>query len=120
MAVIYIKDLAVSGKHGLHSEEKIKTQRFRISVELSVNSDAAASDSEKDMVDWSAVRDLIVDIVQDKSFNLVEKLAQEIADEILKLDSRIQKVIVSIDKLDAFDSGYPGVRLEALRSENQT
>lgn len=113
MAVIYIKDLIVTGNHGWHDFEKTKPQRFKINVELSVDlSKAAQSDQVEDTVNWSPMRDKITDIVANNSFNLMERLAQEIADQLLD-DKRIQKIVVAVDKIDAFKTGVPGVRLEA-------
>src|SRR4051812_29638475 len=114
MPVIYITDLVVEAKHGYHPHEKTRAQRFRINVELSINiARAGTSDNLEDTVNWSDLRDKIVDVTKSNSFYLVERLAQEIADQILKFDGRIDKTIVSVDRLDAFDSGVPGVRLEA-------
>ena len=111
--VIYIKDLVVKGKHGVNPEEKLNPQRFSVSVELTVASDTAAqTDNINDTIDWSDLKKLIIKIVADNSFNLVEHLAQEIANQIL-LDKRVNKAQVTIDKLDAFASGVPGVQVEA-------
>jgi FolB domain-containing protein len=63
-----------------------------------------------DSLDWSALRDEIVAIVQDNSFNLVERLAQVIAEAMLK-HRGVSEVSVTVDKIDAFSSGVPGIRL---------
>jgi FolB domain-containing protein len=111
MAVIYIKDLVVEATHGLHPHEKTTPQRFRISAELTVDlAKAGVTDDIDDTLNWSEVRGTIVKTVQNTSFNLVERLAQEIINNLL-VDKRIRKVTVSVDKLDAFESGVPGVRL---------
>ena len=110
--IIYIKDLVVLGRHGAHPQEKIQPQSFNVSVELTVRSGKSVhSDKLADTIDWSVLRATIEDIVENKTFNLVERLAQAIAEKILK-DQRIKKVVVSIDKIEAFESGVPGVRLE--------
>jgi FolB domain-containing protein len=113
MAVIYIKDLVVEGKHGVHQREKDHPQRFSITTELTIDTaKAGVSDDLNDTLNWSALRDVITDTVQNNSFNLVERLAREVGDRLILSDVRIQKLIVSIDKLDAFETGMPGVRLE--------
>ena len=112
MPVIYIKNLIIQAKHGVHQRERTNAQSFKISVELTVNSSKAGiSDNLDDTVNWSQVRDIIVNTVQNNSFNLVERLAREVADQIL-LDKRISKAVVTIDKPEAFQTGIPGVRLE--------
>ncbi len=111
-SVIYIKDLVVEGKHGVHPREKAKAQRFNVNVELIVDTaKAARSDNLADTLNYSTVRTIIVDTIQNNSFNLLEKLADQLAGQILA-DHRIQKMVLSIDKPDAFKSGVPGIRLE--------
>lgn len=109
---IFIKDLVVAGKHGVHDHEKESPQRFSVTVELSIaGSKAVVSDNLADTSDWSHLRQAITSIVEGKSYNLIERLAMEIAAKMLE-DKRIAKAIVVIDKIDAFESGIPGVRLE--------
>ncbi len=112
MLVICVKNLIVEGKHGIHQHEKDRAQRFNVNVELALSSNKAGiSDNINDTLNWSELRNTILAIAKSSSFNLVESLAQEIADQVL-LDKRVVKAIVSVDKLDAFKSGVPGVRLE--------
>ena len=112
MTVIYIKDLVVEGKHGVHQREKANPQRFSINAELTIDiAKAGLSDELADTLNWSRLRTTIIDTVQNNSFNLVERLAQEIAVQIL-LDKRVRKLVLSVDKPDAFKTGVPGVRLE--------
>ncbi len=116
MSVIYLKDLVVTGTHGVHQAEKDHPQRFSISVELSFDASAAAtSDDLKDTINYSTVRQIIIDVVQNTSFNLLERLAQTIGDRILVQDERPETVFVSVSKLDVFETGIPGVELEVSR-----
>lgn len=109
---LFIKDLVVAGKHGVHDHEKESPQRFGITVELSIaGSKAPISDNLADTTDWSRLRNEIIAIVEGKTYNLIERLAMEIAAKTLE-DKRVTKAIVIIDKIDAFESGIPGVRLE--------
>jgi FolB domain-containing protein len=114
MIAIYIKDLVVEAKHGWHPHEKTKDQRFKISVELQTETKSTKTDELDDTLNWSALRDQIVAVIKNNSFNLVEKLAQAIAEDLLTNGS-VEKVTVSVDKLDAFANGVPGVRLELSR-----
>jgi dihydroneopterin aldolase len=112
MITVYIKDLVVSGTHGWHDHEKTTPQRFSVFVELEVETQAGQTDRLEDTVNWSGIRDQIIDIVENNSFSLIEKLAQTIADTLIS-DSKIKKSTVSVDKLEAFSSGIPGVRATA-------
>ncbi len=116
MAVIYIKDLIVEAKHGVHPHEKENAQRFQINAELIVDiTKAAVTDDLNDTINYSEVRDTIIDTLQNNSFNLLERLSQEVADQILQ-DKRVEKLTLTIDKLDAFESGVPALKVEYFRS----
>jgi dihydroneopterin aldolase len=109
---LFIKDLVVAGKHGVHDHEKESPQRFKVTVELDIiGSKAVVSDNLTDTVDWSRLRNTIVDIIENHSYDLMERLAMEIAAKMLE-DKRVSRAVVTIDKIDAFESGIPGVRLE--------
>jgi 7,8-dihydroneopterin aldolase/epimerase/oxygenase len=109
---LYIKDLVIAGKHGVHDHEKENPQRFGVTVELSIaGSKAIVSDNLADTPDWSQLKRDIIKIVEGKTYNLIERLAMEITASILK-DKRVSRAVVTIDKIDAFESGIPGVRLE--------
>jgi dihydroneopterin aldolase len=112
VAIVYIKDLVVEAKHGVHKREKQRPQRFIFNMELTLDGDrAGTSDDLADTLDYGELRQTIIDTARNNSFNLIERLAQEVADQILT-DKRIRKVVISIDKPDAYENGTPGVRLE--------
>lgn len=112
MLAVYIKGLVIQAKHGVNPSEKEHAQRFIFNVELTVaDNRAGTSDDLADTINYSEVKKAIIDIAQSNSFNLIEKLAQAVADRILA-DGRVKKVIVSIDKPDVWDNGTPGIRLE--------
>jgi FolB domain-containing protein len=59
MSVIYLKDLVVEAKHGVHPHEKTTPQRFNISAKLHVDTiKAEVSDDLADTVNWSHIRKL--------------------------------------------------------------
>ncbi len=115
MSVLYIKNLVITARHGVHQAEKDQAQPFSVSVEATIDTSVAGqSDELDDTLNWSWLRKTIIDTVENNSFNLMEKLAQTIADQIMN-DERITKIVVLIDKLEAFESGVPGIRLEISR-----
>jgi dihydroneopterin aldolase/2-amino-4-hydroxy-6-hydroxymethyldihydropteridine diphosphokinase len=119
VSTLYIKDLIIEARHGVHDYEKRTPQRFQVSVELTLDlTGAAHSDNLDDSLDWSLLRDEITGIVRDNSFNLMERLAQVIAEAMLEHQG-VKEAIVTIDKLNAFPSGVPGVRLiKQARADN--
>lgn len=114
---LFIRNLVITGKHGFHDHEKETPQRFSVTVELSMpGSKAPVSDNLSDTHNWSSLRDEITAIVEGKTYNLMERMAMEIAAKILE-DKRVTKTVVAIDKIDAFESGIPGVRLELTQAQ---
>ncbi len=112
MTVVYIKDLVVMGRHGIHDWEKKNPQRFRFNLELTVDTaPAAVSDKLADTVDYAELRRIIVESTENDSYNLLERLAQVIVDRVLD-DKRVRKLALAIDKPDTFESGTPGVKVE--------
>ena len=109
---LFIKDLVIAGTHGVHDHEKESPQRFGVTVELKTpKSKAPITDDLTDTVDWSQLKTEIIKIVEGKTYDLIERLAMEVAAKMLE-DKRVSHVVVTIYKIDAFESGVPGVRLE--------
>ena len=111
MDYIHIEGLKVEGKHGVGEMERKVEQEFEISVKMGVDTKVAAtSDKLADALDYAPVKDNIVNVIQGKSFYLIEKLADTIATEILK-DKRITKVELTIRKTAVWDNGVPGISI---------
>jgi FolB domain-containing protein len=111
--IMHIKNLVVSGKHGVYPEEKLREQRFQIDLELQFDfSKAQASDNVEDTYDWSRIRDEVSDIVKNNTFNLIERLVNEIVTALLK-HYAFSSVKVTVIKLDAWGgNGTPGITIE--------
>ncbi|HEY5442724.1 MAG TPA: dihydroneopterin aldolase [Candidatus Saccharimonadales bacterium] len=117
MVTISIKDLVVEAKHGVHEHEKQQPQRFIFNVEATINTQANISDDLADSLSYTDLKNSIIEVTQSNSFNLIERLAQAVADQILT-HHEVQKVVVAIDKPDVFKNGVPGVRLEVISGGN--
>lgn len=112
MLVIRLKDLVVKAKHGVSQAEKDRPQRFVFNVELTLaDTKPAVSDDLADTLDYGRLRQLIIDTAQNNSFDLIERLARAVADQILR-DKRVKKALIMIDKPDVYDDSTPGIRLE--------
>ncbi len=95
---IFIRDLLVRCIVGIRPEEREKAQDVIFNIRLFADfSRAAASDAIEDAVDYSALKKKIVEFTESSSFNLVETLAQRIADLCLA-DGRVKAVEVGVEK----------------------
>jgi dihydroneopterin aldolase len=111
MDYIFIEGLKVLGKHGVMAQERKVEQEFVIDVRIEVDTKkAAASDDLKDALDYAPVKEKIIQIIQTKSFYLIERLADTLCVEILK-DKRITKVEMSVRKTAIWNNGTPGITI---------
>ncbi len=95
---IHIRDLAVRCIVGIRDWERLKKQDVHINLTLYADlADACASDRIEDTVDYKALKNRIVQMVEKSEFQLVERLAESVA-EICLAEPRVEQVVVSIDK----------------------
>jgi len=115
MDTVFVRDLVVQGKHGVHEHERAAQQSFAVDIEAEYDARAgAASDRIDDTVNYSRFVETATRVVTEESFYLIERLAETIAREILA-DERVQRVRVTIRKPDVFVSGVPGITIERSR-----
>ena len=96
---ITIENLEVYAHHGVLSEEKTLGQKFFITAMLDVDTQKAGrSDGIEATVHYGEVCHFIHTYVQNCNFNLLEALAQHLADELLLTFSLIQKLSLTIKK----------------------
>ncbi|MEN6389026.1 MAG: dihydroneopterin aldolase [Syntrophomonas sp.] len=101
MDKIAAKGMRFHACHGVSPQEKQSPQPFIVDVELSLDlTRACRSDHIEDTVDYGAVFNCVQNIVEGPSFNLLEALAQAIADRLLA-DFEIEAVKVRVKKPEA-------------------
>jgi dihydroneopterin aldolase len=98
---IELRGLRAHGRHGVLPEERRDGQVFVIDVALDVDTrPAAASDDLSDTVDYAALAQSLTDVVGGEPVDLIETLAQRLADVCLA-DVRVTQVQVRVHKPDA-------------------
>jgi 7,8-dihydroneopterin aldolase/epimerase/oxygenase len=113
---VFVRDLEVVASVGVLEHEKRYEQRIVVSADLFVRDDYdGKSDRLSDVVDYGKVVDGIVRLVQSEHVNLIETLAERIADQCLA-DRRVLSVRVCIAKPDVLDSCRSvGIEIERHR-----
>ena len=113
---VFIRDLVLNCLIGVHKHERKKPQRVRINLDLAVLEGAALlSDKLRDVVCYEEVADDIRKLVHSDHVNLVETLAEKIA-ELCLSDDRVRTARVRVEKLDVFqDAASAGVEIERCR-----
>lgn len=97
---IKIKGIAAIGFHGVYTEERAKGQRFIVDVKLSLELKGIADDLAK-TVNYVDVAHLVVRHITGEPVNLIETVAESIADEILKDFPLVNKVQIKVHKPEA-------------------
>ncbi|HET6746342.1 MAG TPA: dihydroneopterin aldolase [Candidatus Limnocylindria bacterium] len=81
---ITLRGMQFLGRHGVELEERMEPQPFEVDVILHFDlSAAAASDELADTIDYSAVFTQVGEIVEGRSYRLIEALAGAIAEALL-------------------------------------
>jgi 7,8-dihydroneopterin aldolase/epimerase/oxygenase len=112
--LVFIRNLEVLARIGVHGHEQGKPQPVRVNVMLSVASKTEA-DRLDNAVDYETVAGNIRAIVASGHINLAETLAERIAASCL-LDARVIKCRVSVEKLQALPGAEAaGVEIERSR-----
>ena len=95
---IHIRDLMCRCIVGIYPEERREKQDVVINISMWAEYQAACkSDDIEDTVDYKSIKKRVIAMVEDSSFNLLERLAQEIADICLE-NRRVKRVSVMVDK----------------------
>ncbi|VGO18762.1 dihydroneopterin aldolase [Pontiella sulfatireligans] len=98
MDKIFIRELALRCIIGIYPEERREKQDIVINVEMHVDlRKAGRSDDLNDTVDYKSIKKAILKLVENSGFQLIESLAEKIAD-IALANEKVQQVVVTIDK----------------------
>jgi dihydroneopterin aldolase len=84
VAIVRLEGLSVFGHHGARPYEKEAGQRLDVDLELEPMGDQAErSDRLADAVDYDAIYRTVREIIEGRSFHLLEALAATTAEEVL-------------------------------------
>ncbi len=110
---VFVRDLELDANIGVYHREKGCSQPVRINVDLTVEEgDVLLEDQLSNVVDYGAVVDGIKEILAGGHLNLVETLAERIAEFCLS-DRRVRVARVRIEKLKVVaEAKSVGVEIE--------
>ena len=115
---VFIRDLTLPALIGIYIHEKENPQPIRINLDLAVKENMTANkDRLADVVSYEEIADGVRKLISSGHVNLVETLAQQIADMCFS-HQRVQTVRVRVEKLAVFeDAVSAGVEIERYRSD---
>ena len=109
--VIRIDKIIARGKHGVTEVEREQCLPLELSVELLMDlKKPGQTDNIDDTVNYSTLHRTIVGIVETKSRNLLERLAEDIV-EVIFQDTRVRQATVCIAKPERLSGATPSVTL---------
>ena len=99
MDKIHIKNLEVFAKHGVFPEENVLGQKFVISAVLYASTrEAGKTDDLTKSIHYGAVGQCITEFMKQNTFQLLEAVAERMAEELLLRTERLEKVCLEIKK----------------------
>ncbi|WGZ95783.1 MAG: dihydroneopterin aldolase [Candidatus Thiothrix putei] len=113
MDIVYVRDLKIEAHIGIYEWEKRILQKIRIDLEMGWdNRIPAASDNIKDTLNYKTAAKRVVQLVEDTHYDLVERLAEAIADTLMR-EFSIPWIQVTVGKPGAVrGSSEVGVKIE--------
>jgi dihydroneopterin aldolase len=112
-----VRGIEAHGHHGVFDFERREGQKFSVDLVLGMDTrPAARSDDLRDTVDYGTLVMSVKDAIETDPVDLVETLAQRIADICLK-DGRVKWAEVTVHKPDApIQAAFSDVALTIFRS----
>lgn len=106
MFTIHLNNLKFFAYHGVHEEEAVLGTDFEVSVAVTFNAPEKILELH-DTINYATIYEIIkMHFAQPQK--LLETLAQNITQEIHKIDNRITSINITIDKLNAPISNFIG------------
>jgi len=116
---VFIRDLVLTCRIGVHQHERVANQRVRINLDMAVAEAAEINDDLDQVVCYGEIMTGIRHVVGAGHVNLVETLAERIAAMCLE-DRRVLSAKVRIEKLDVFpETESVGVEIERFQAEDR-
>ena len=116
---VLIKDLLLDLKLGYYDFEKEKVQKVKFTLDIKYEDKKPSNDKDvKSIVNYAKIVKLIKKLVNNKHYNFLETLAEDVFDELFK-DKRIDKITLQIEKLEIMkDCSSVGIQISKKRSHD--
>jgi dihydroneopterin aldolase len=116
---ILLQAMEFEGRHGVGEDERSEPQLIELDVEMRLDLRAAGTaDDLHQTVDYSAAFERCRLIVEERSFHLLEGIAEAVASDLLAQFPKVESVVVRIRKPGVPIDGvleHAGVEIERAR-----
>ncbi len=111
---IAVNGIRAMGAHGADPGERETLQPFCVDVELACDlHEAASTDALEATIDYAMLHAKIVEIIERRSYILLERLADEIL-RCIFLDPRVASASVCVGKPEKLDGATPSITLSRI------
>lgn len=95
---IYIRDLRLRCIIGIYPDERREKQDVVLNLQLAGDfAGASRTDDIADAVNYKDIKKSVINLVEASQFNLIETLAERVAEQVLK-HPKVKEVVVTLDK----------------------
>ncbi len=106
--IFRIRNMVFHAYHGILPEERRLGQKYEVDVEYSLDiGRAVKTDSLDATINYADVFNTVEEVIKGRSFNLIETLAESMANELLS-SFPMRSVTVRVRKLNPPVEGYVG------------
>ena len=113
---VFVNRLAVEASIGIHPHERENKQTIWLTIDAGVLEESATPEAIGDVVCYEDICKLATALATDGHIDLVETLAERIADRLME-DPRLVQIRVQIEKPQAIDQAASvGIAISRLRS----
>ena len=99
---INISKIKCSGRHGIYDKEKQNDQKFLVDIYINISD--FTEDNINKTLNYEEVVNLVINMVNTKSYDLIETLAKQISEQIVfkyaKNESMLREIKVTVHKPD--------------------
>ena len=96
-ARLFLSGIRASGHHGARAGEKDEAQEFVVDLDLEVD---VSDDAIEATADYRGVTEAVRAVIAERSFDLIEVMAQAVADEVLAFE-HVRTVTALVHKPNA-------------------
>ncbi|HTJ01359.1 MAG TPA: (5-formylfuran-3-yl)methyl phosphate synthase [Methylovirgula sp.] len=111
---VFVHDLVLPVYIGAYDFERGKTQRVRFAIDVDIRRSSHHAEDMRDVFSYDVIIDTIRLLLSRGHVDLVETLAERIADALLAYP-RVARVIARVEKLDVID-GKVGIEISRERA----
>lgn len=113
---VFVNRLAVEASIGIYPHERERKQTIWVSLDAAVAETEAGPEAIGDVVCYDGMRRQVEALLAEGHVDLVETLAENIADRLLH-DRRIRQLRVQVEKPDAIEAAESvGIAIERLQT----